>query len=185
MTRLTITLLAALVLATATGTTAQAQVNEQDSLALVALFNASDGNNWTNNAKWLTGPVATWYGVTVADGLVTELILAGNQLTEAIPAELGNLTNLNFLYLYDNQLSAIPSELGNLANLENLSLAANQLSGAIPPELANLENLSLAANQLSEAIPPELGNLLNLIDLRLHDNLLTGTLPLNLTNLLK
>ena len=65
-----------------------------------------------------------------------------------------------------NQLSgAIPPELGNLANLQNLDLGSNQLSGAIPPELgnlANLQSLNLNDNQLSGAIPPELGNLTNL-----------------------
>ena len=44
-------------------------------------------------------------------------------MTGAIPAELGNLANLEELTLDDNQLTgAIPAELGNLANLEELTL---------------------------------------------------------------
>ena len=40
-------------------------------------------------------------------------------MTGEIPAELGSLTNLEQLYLHDNQLSGeIPAELGNLTNLE-------------------------------------------------------------------
>ena len=35
----------------------------QDSLALVALYNSTDGPNWTNDANWLTGSVTTWYGI--------------------------------------------------------------------------------------------------------------------------
>ena len=36
----------------------------------------------------------------------------------------------------NNQLTgAIPAELGNLANLESLSLSLNQLTGGIPAEL--------------------------------------------------
>ena len=50
-----------------------------------------------------------------------------------IPAELGNLTNLERLHLKWNQLSGeIPATLGNLANLERLNLGKNQLSGEIP-----------------------------------------------------
>ena len=46
-----------------------------------------------------------------------------NQLTGGIPAELGNLANLQHLYLSGNELTgAIPAELGNLANLQRLSL---------------------------------------------------------------
>ncbi len=42
----------------------------------------------------------------------------------------------------DNQLSgAIPPEIGSLPNLDSLYLDGNRLSGAIPPELGNLTNL--------------------------------------------
>ncbi|MBX2922196.1 MAG: hypothetical protein KF746_08395 [Chitinophagaceae bacterium] len=41
-----------------------AQVNVQDSLALVDLYNSTDGPDWVQNANWLAGPVSTWHGVT-------------------------------------------------------------------------------------------------------------------------
>ncbi|MEN8194176.1 MAG: hypothetical protein ABFS12_15235, partial [Bacteroidota bacterium] len=47
-----------------------AQVLEQDSLALVALYDSTGGNNWTNNENWLTGPVSTWYGIKVLENRV-------------------------------------------------------------------------------------------------------------------
>ena len=93
-------------------------VLSQDSLALVALYNATDGPNWTNNTNWLTGPVPTWHGVFVSGGRVIGLLLSSNQLSGPIPTELSDLTNLRDLRLYDNQLTgSIPTELGNLANL--------------------------------------------------------------------
>ena len=45
-------------------TTAQVDVN--DSLALVALYNSTDGLNWKNHDNWLTSErVKNWYGITV------------------------------------------------------------------------------------------------------------------------
>ena len=77
-----------------------------------------------------------------------------------IPAELGNLANLEGLWLHENQLSGeIPAQLGNLANLAHLNLRENQLSGEIPAELGNLshlESLHLRGNQLTGCIPEEL-----------------------------
>ncbi|MCK4344529.1 MAG: hypothetical protein KAX05_04525, partial [Bacteroidales bacterium] len=55
--------------------------------------------------------------------------------------EIGNLTNLQYLLLYNNQLSgSIPTEIGNLTNLQCLRLYNNQLSGSIP-DLTALVNL--------------------------------------------
>ena len=157
--------------------------------ALVALYNATDGANWTNNSNWLSAePLGDWYGVTTdADGLVTRLSLANNGLSGTIPIELGNLTNLSRLSLYQNSLSgSIPPELGDLANLQVLSLNTNSLSGSIPAELgdlANLQVLSLNTNSLSGTIPPELGDLALLNTLKLHSNVLTGTIPSELGQL--
>ena len=80
---------------------------------------------------------------------------------------MGNLANLESLWLSRNQLSGeIPPELGNLANLTGLELSSNQLSGEIPTVLDNLANLRLPAPQREPvkwgASLPELGNLANL-----------------------
>jgi len=161
--------------------------SETDSLALIALYNATDGANWTNTWN-LSQPMSTWFGVTVnGEGCVTELRLPNNRLSGNIPPELGDLTNLTFLNLFNNQLiGSIPSEFGNLSNLTALFLSNNQLNGTIPPELGNLTNLvslGLGANQLSGNIPPELGNLTNLHGLGLTDNQLSGNIPSELGNL--
>ena len=63
-------------------------------------------------------------------------------MTGPIPTELGNLTNLDALYLQNNRLTgAIPAELGALPNLRQLLLSSNDLTGPIPTELGNLTNL--------------------------------------------
>ena len=157
-----------------------------DRAALVALYNATDGPNWTNNDNWLSNrPIGEWHGVTTdGSGRVTEVTLIDNNLQGTLPAQLGNLSNLTLLALHSNQLSGpIPAQLGNLSNLKVLVLARNQLSGPIPSQLGNLSNLThliLHINQLSGPIPAQLGNLSNLEWVRLSGNQLTGCVPLGL-----
>ena len=164
-----------------------------DREALVELYDALDGENWTNNANWLTErPIREWYGVTNdASGRVTRLLLDSNGLAGELPKGLGSLSNLKRLELGNNQLTGeIPRELGNLSDLETLQLGNSPpiggLSGGIPKELGNLsklEVLNLRFNQLTGEIPAELGNLTNLEILALMANRLTGEIPTELGSL--
>ena len=162
-------------------------VNEPDSLALVALYNATDGPNWTNNTNWLVGPVSTWYGVTVENASVVAVELWNNHLNGIIPPEIGQLINLQILNLGDNHLTGtIPSEIGQLSNLQYLDITNNQLTGNIPSsigELNNLYGLYLYNNQLSGAFPAELGGCTNLRTLFVGYNNFSGVIPAALCNL--
>jgi len=88
----------------------------------------------------------------------TTLDLYANGLTGVIPPAIGNLVNLEGLYLASNQLSGeIPSEIGNLVNLIDLYLSSNQLSGEIPESICNIyPNLlyfQITHNQLCTPYP--------------------------------
>ena len=167
--------------------------------ALIALYDSTNGDSWTNNTGWkmppldsdgfaLPGTEGTWFGVTL-DGTprVTSIYLAGNQLSGALPVELGNLNDLRTLVLSNNLVGgSIPAELGGLVNLAYLYLRGNQLSGPIPAELGDLANLiilDLASNQLSGSIPADFGGLTSLDTVFLDSNLLTGTIPDELRNM--
>jgi hypothetical protein len=134
-----------------------AQTNIQDSLALVDLYNSTDGVNWNNNSNWLIGPVRIWYGITVRNSRVTQINLYYDNLSGSIPSSLANLTNLYVLILSNNQLGGIiPSFLSDLVNLGILDLSYNHLNGSIPSslsDLSNLEDLNLSHNKLSGEIP--------------------------------
>ena len=132
----------------------------------------------------------SWIGVSVGGTplRVTGLSLRGIYLQGEIPSEIGKLTNLEYIDLYDNQLTGeIPAELGNLSNLKRLDLGSNYLTGEIPSELGNLSNLkrlNLGSNQLTGSIPSELGNLSSLDYLDLCGNLLVGEIPIEIGKLI-
>jgi Leucine-rich repeat (LRR) protein len=170
-------------------------LNTDDYAALKALYQSTDGANWTDNTGWkdwdfnsTTPPdidlVMTWKGVELwmaGEQRVASLNLHLNNLSGTIPTEIGNLSSLSFLALGANNLNgAIPTELGSLSNLSYLNLGENDLSGSIPSELGSLTNLfflNLGSNQLSGTIPSELGNLDGLKELYLDTNALGGDVP--------
>ena len=138
-------------------------VHEPDRAALVALYNATDGLDWSNNLNWLSDKsLGEWHGVTTdPSGRVTHLDLSRNGLAGQIPAEVGSLQELQLLYLAGNQLSGpVPPELGDLHNLTSLSLHGNELSGEVPPQaldgLVKLTWLALGANDLRGCVPSSL-----------------------------
>ena len=176
------------------GSSCAPEDSPEDREVLVQLYNALDGENWNNNANWLTErPIREWHGITNdASGRVTGLLLDSKGLVGEIPKDLGSLSNLKRLDLGNNYLTGeIPRELGNLSGLETLLLGSNSsfaggLIGRIPKELGNLSNLEiliLDSNLLTGEIPSELGNLTSLETLLLDHNRLSGEIPAELGSL--
>ena len=161
--------------------------------SLSAFYTATGGDNWRRNDSWDITRIPTeselnrWVGVDLYEGWLVGLRLGQNNLTGAIPPEIGNLSQLSRLRLPANKLTGeIPPELANLEQLKWLTLFHNDLTGPIPPELGSLEQLQdllLQWNLLSGSIPPEFGNLEQLRRLYLHNNSLSGPIPPELGNL--
>lgn len=160
-----------------------------DRLALIALYHATNGENWRNNTNWLSNyPLGSWYGIsTDINGKVTSIGLLDNNLEGVIPRELLELEELTAIGLAYNKLKgSVPVEWDNIANITVFNLAVNNLSGSIPRELGNMKSLrylNLGANNLTGSIPRELGNLIHVTYLNLGDNLLAGIIPPELGNI--
>lgn len=101
--------------------TTNGQVIAQDSLALVDLYWSTNGPSWNNNTNWLTGPVSSWYGISV---------------------NIHDSTRVNTINLYSNNLSGeLPLSIGNLSYVISLSLNNNKISGNLPYTIGRMQRL--------------------------------------------
>lgn len=130
----------------------------------------------------------TWFHITCNnDNSVTRIDLGNAGLSGPLVPQLGYLNNLQYLEVYQNNLTGeIPEELGNLTRLISLDLRNNFLIGSIPSSLGLLSFLKymrLNGNSLSGEIPQLIGNLTSLVQMDLHFNSLSGSIPTSLGNL--
>lgn len=182
-----------------------------DSLALVDLYNATNGTEWFRQSNWLTAPIDTWEGIVVSGDRVIDIRLDQNNLNGTLPssfASLDGLINLNFninpglegeifnflasfpnlqiAYGHDcNFTGGINPSVFSNSNLRILVFFTNpNLGGEIPSEVGNaiaLEEFELASCGLTGEIPAELFQLPNMISINLENNQLTGNIPTDMS----
>ncbi|MFK8162423.1 MAG: T9SS type A sorting domain-containing protein [Lewinella sp.] len=159
--------------------------------ALVALYQSTDGANWTDNTGWAAGAAGTnctpcdgtWFGITCVNDRVTNINMQGNNLVGTLPDELGDLSEIEFMIISINAnlTGPIPTSIFSLPNLRLLSFRDNDLTGGIPAAVGtatNLRNLILDNNDnIGGTIPLEIANLTSLTQLSLGFCGLTGGLP--------
>ena len=169
--------------ATAAGTpTPTPTVATTERGALIALYHATDGDNWYRNDNWLSdAPLDSWYGVTATTpqngSHVLALDLQINNLRGTLP-DLRALANLKTLFLGNNELRGPIPDLHALSNLSFLALVNNDLSGPVPDlsVLTFLRRVNLRKNRLRGPVF-DLHRLTNLTYLFLDNNELSGPLP--------
>ncbi|KAE8732893.1 putative Glucan endo-1,3-beta-glucosidase [Hibiscus syriacus] len=107
--------------------------------------------------------------------------IAESKISGRIPEGIGNLINLEELWLSENQLSGpIPLNIGKLQKIQRFYGESNYLSGTIPHSIGNitmLTELVLDFNHLQNSIPSTLGNCQKLIVMILSHNDLSGPIP--------
>jgi hypothetical protein len=170
----------------------KAQVLAADSLALVDIYNAGDGPNWTDDT-WLNGPVSTWTGVTITGDRVTQLLLIyfnfggnGGTLSPSI-GDLTELTRFEIQYA-PNLTGSIPPELWNCTKITRLQIKFTGMTGGIPAgveSMTSLGEINFQQTYLGGEIPAEVFNLPALTKAYLHESNFTGTVPASLVNATK
>ncbi|MGF7140198.1 T9SS type A sorting domain-containing protein [Roseimarinus sediminis] len=169
---------------------------EQDSLALVAFYNATDGPNWKSNqdgfsindlsdnvleyhtdiypnagmGKWLEGPVKDWFGVLL------EKQQLGNT-TDSVWRVIHLLPTISRRSAGDNNLKGyVPKEVGLLTALKWFKVNGNiGLKGTeLPDELfqENLEAIDIEGVYFSGILSEAFRNCINLSFCNLRYNLL-------------
>lgn len=169
----------------------------KDSLALAALYRATNMQNIPPQYKWdLNQPMTTWYGVTLnQNGCVSCLDLDGGAvdcnslasrtgigLVGTLPDSIRLLTNLVRLSVQGNTgLGGVfPPNFGNLTSLKHFYAYNCRFTPPFPASfwaLPNIEGIDLNDNPLNIPFPSEFGNFRKLRELHLCTTGLTGTIP--------
>lgn len=159
-----------------------------DSLALVAIYNASKGAEWTKG-KWdLTKPMNEWTGVTLTQGRVSALKLTTTVAVPdnwTLPDQTEDLTALTDLRINKQKLSGeFPAVLCRMTWLKILYLQGNNLTGALPAavgQMAELTDLYVDQNaSMTGSIPKEIGQLKKLMRLNISQSGIGGEIPVEL-----
>ncbi|CAI9759080.1 unnamed protein product [Fraxinus pennsylvanica] len=136
-----------------------------------------NGNNLTS-----ASPELSFISSLTNCRFLRTLSVNGNPLSGILPASVGNMSSsLRFLYAVNCDLrGTIPYEIGNLSNLIDLSLFQNHLTGLIPSTVRNMRSLQalvIFGNKLSGSIPVSICELENLYGLLLQQNQMSGSIP--------
>lgn len=120
-------------------------VPEADSLALVAIYYALNGDDWIQQGGWLSGVVMNWDGIRVAnigDEANPEWVVDRVRIPDGImtvpgflPPEIGNMKYVTeFRKRNDLVTDVIPPEISGMDALRNIGFEGNYLVGEIPWE---------------------------------------------------
>lgn len=138
-----------------------------------------------------------------------KIFLHQTKISSLIP-EIGNLSNLTYIFIRCGNLESLPKEIGKLKQLEYLRVNNNEQLTEIPQEISQLENLrridfcgcsiknvqpifknnkfkkligiDFGGNKDISVIPPEIGNIITLIRINFNGTNVSS-LPSELGNL--
>jgi hypothetical protein len=108
---------------------------------------------------------------------LTALILSSSALIGTVPTEVANLANLETLNVNGNKLTGTLPALDKLTKLTSLSVGSNVgIGGNMPAMPTSIRSISVE-NCAFTGLPPNLSGLTLLLQLRVHQNKLSGAPP--------
>ncbi|KAF2302939.1 hypothetical protein GH714_011404 [Hevea brasiliensis] len=133
--------------------------------------------------NYLSGNIPSEWASTKLEFLSVSI----NRLMGKIPSYLGNITTLRALGIENNMFSGtVPPQLGNLVNLEIVYLGANNLTGNLPLALSNLTKLTelrISSNNFIGKIPSFIQSWKNLQKLEIQASGFEGPIPSSISTL--
>jgi hypothetical protein len=110
-------------------------VPEQDSLALIALFDSTNGAGWTDNSGWKTLFVEDWKGISLNNFRVVGISLPANNLGGTVPGQIVDMTELEAIDLSNNKITKL-EDITGLTKLTGVNMSANKLDfGSLEPNI--------------------------------------------------
>jgi len=121
-------------------------VPDSEGIALMAFYEATNGDNWTTNTNWMVdSTVGNWFGVTVSGGHVTQLDLSsdanvsGTFALADLPASMEQLILYNTSSTITGALSDLPASMLYL----HLGSTSSTITGSLADLPASMEQLIL------------------------------------------
>lgn len=156
--------------------------------ALVTLYHAMDGPEWTVQTNWLEPEVdlCDWVGVECHESPIkTPVSRPILENRDAVDDDDGGLlgTLIESFQMDDERDGFLAGKL----HLRSLDLMANNLGGSIPEEISLLSNIygqiNLSRNNIHGSIPDDISKISKLQALRLDRNDLSSTIPPEIADL--
>lgn len=136
---------------TKTFTTSNTEAQSERDI-LIAFYNATNGDNWTNNENWCTdAPLEDWYGVSLnQDGHIRSINLQNNNLSGY--ADLRGLQAVEIIFLSKNQLTGLITDSQDLSDLtcDSNNISKLEFNGTQLEYLSVSGNPSLSKLDLSD-----------------------------------
>lgn len=100
---------------------------------LEKFFCSTQGDSWRTKENWISdGALSSFYGVIFAFEKVIGLGLTENDLSGELPAEIGYLRSLQYMYAQDNNIrGTLPASIAQMTSLCVLELNGNMLEGTV------------------------------------------------------
>lgn len=176
----------------------EASINyyEMEVAALKALYEATDGPNWTklsittggldiSTDNWCSDkPLNQWYGVELnSEGHVMYLHLTSMGLKGTLPEEISNLIYCQELWLSGNSLAGpLPYGIGEMKSLKDIEADGMELSGDLSSSTlskvtSHLKRVSLSGNLFTGGFPQWIGDMPASCNFWLQGNCLSGKIP--------
>lgn len=173
--------------------------NLNDYIALKALFDSTDGKNWSSSMNWDVKyhpdslpnelNLNEWFGVTLDSftGRLSRLMLPGVRMKGYIPDQFFLADSIKVIDFSGNELiGEVLTKVFKLGNLEELRISNNRFIGNIPDNLSpynKLRRLHLDHNQFFGSLPNSFTLLNRLAYLDLRSNEFSGILPVRFGDL--
>ncbi len=154
--------------------------------ALMALYNAGDGEHWATKKNWGSGkPFREWEGVSTIEGsnCVVDIHIQG--FKGHIPKEINILKHLYQIEFVNGKISSIAPDFWELPKLKKLSFSSIDFEKLISNNIGHLHNLKYLyfdSCDVPSGIPSGVGQLKKLKQLNILSSNFSGNIPKEIGN---